>query len=321
MPQTLHPLKKKQHFVPQLYLRRFANENEQLVVLDKPQGKVFSARVADVAQGRFFYDIPAEAWGEEVPENYNPQFIEDALSGMESEFEPVLAALLRTVEREGIRDELRTALSVFIAIQDLRTSAARSQLLELERKAYEIIENTIGGQPGFTPSPSITSDREALHHAQSMLSPDLLIRSATSVSRQIWIVGINKTGVPLYTSDHPIVRKPHVIAFDRSYIGLDSEGVELSFPLSPTHLLTLLERHHHAPDARFDGKTVQLTPAQVAGHNKRQVMQSTRQVYSLSGTLSEAQHLCRRVPAICDPSRPYVQVTETEDLIHFRRIR
>jgi hypothetical protein len=90
--------KKKQHFVPQMYLRRFAHEG-RIAVFDKPSGKVFPANVKDVAQERLFYDIPAEVLAD-VPEGYNPQFVEDHLAETEAVFSTEIEALLN---RSAIR--------------------------------------------------------------------------------------------------------------------------------------------------------------------------------------------------------------------------
>ena len=107
----------------------------------------------------------------------------------------------------------------------------------------------------------------------------------------------------------------------RSYQGIGSPGVEIRFPLSPRHALILRERTVHQEDARLDGRPVELTPQDVANHNLQQVMQSTRQVYSLEEDFQPAAAVCARRPDICDPNREYMKVLDHGDIIQFRRIR
>jgi Protein of unknown function (DUF4238) len=54
---------KNQHFVPQFYLRRFADSNEHLFVYDKRTDKSFPNNVKNIAHESYFYDIPKE-WTE-----------------------------------------------------------------------------------------------------------------------------------------------------------------------------------------------------------------------------------------------------------------
>ena len=52
---------KKQHYVPQSYLKRFAHDSQRLWVFDKVSGIIFKSNVIDVAQKRYFYDLPERA--------------------------------------------------------------------------------------------------------------------------------------------------------------------------------------------------------------------------------------------------------------------
>ena len=64
---------KKQHYVPQCYLRSFAVQ-EQLFVLDKIKKSVYPAKVKDVAQDRYFNDFPDVFLPEEYREKAKAQF-------------------------------------------------------------------------------------------------------------------------------------------------------------------------------------------------------------------------------------------------------
>jgi hypothetical protein len=55
---------KKQHYVPQVYLRRFTVDGERLYVFDKlqqdPMRRIRLSNVQNVAHENNFYDIPAK---------------------------------------------------------------------------------------------------------------------------------------------------------------------------------------------------------------------------------------------------------------------
>jgi hypothetical protein len=78
----MNQIVKKQHFVPQGYLRNFAVQN-QLFVLDKKQKFVYLANVEDVAQGRYFNDFPDASLPEEYRKKEKAQVIENDLSKVE----------------------------------------------------------------------------------------------------------------------------------------------------------------------------------------------------------------------------------------------
>jgi Protein of unknown function (DUF4238) len=81
---------KNQHYVPQFYLREFAESNEQLYVYDKRTDKIFPTHVKNVAHESYFYDIP-KGWGDST---INRQVYEKKLSGIEAVYKRVLAVVL-----------------------------------------------------------------------------------------------------------------------------------------------------------------------------------------------------------------------------------
>ena len=93
MTTMTQPQKKNQHFVPQFYLRHFANERDVLFAFDKPLGKSFRKSTAEVASSKFFYDIDSSLVLPDSP----PQFIENELAKIEGEFSGRLREVLDSV--------------------------------------------------------------------------------------------------------------------------------------------------------------------------------------------------------------------------------
>ena len=68
---------RRQHYVPQCYLRRFCKGGERLFAFDKTTRKSFPTRVADIALQRDFYDLPEDLVEKACPgENIDVQFVE-----------------------------------------------------------------------------------------------------------------------------------------------------------------------------------------------------------------------------------------------------
>ncbi|MEH1932725.1 MAG: DUF4238 domain-containing protein [Nostoc sp.] len=60
-------VKKRQHFIPQCYLKNFADQNS-LFVLDKIEKRIYLTDIVNIAQSRYFNDFPDSFLPEELRE-------------------------------------------------------------------------------------------------------------------------------------------------------------------------------------------------------------------------------------------------------------
>jgi hypothetical protein len=266
--------KKKQHYVPQFYLKAFADKFNRLFVFNKGAQKTRPAHVKEIAHENYFYKLPDELGkdirlisvdGEEVefdesilqdlgielnidPEALKaagPQIIEDTLDKMESGFAHVFRDVLSAIERTGgIESYHKELLAPFLVIQFLRTADYRRDFLERNTKllarmagisryfSHGIYENNL--QVEFN------KENIPLHHARIMFNQTIQNELINALCQHIWIVGINDTPQPFYTSDTPIVKRSHFNEPGKSHTGLGSPGIEINFPLSPKYALKLL---------------------------------------------------------------------------------
>ena len=278
---------KKQHYVPQNYLRRFVDANNKLFVFDKIQEKTYSASVGDVAQERYFYDIPVEAL---VPgstdEYFDPQMMEKEFARIEGHFRIEVDALLNNTHR-GITQQQRSTIAFFIMIQMIRTREFRSTMMDsythMGQWAGEMIAQLAMrhdlDMPSTKVTPIWTEGQQAALHAEIMADTEFQNEIVLHLYNHIWLLGLNNTAKPLYTSDHPAVKKAHIRSRPFSYDGVGSQGIEIAFPLTPNHILILRERSYHQSSALHDGKTIELTEGNVTYFNSLQVQRSYRQIY------------------------------------------
>ena len=117
---------KNQHYVPRVYLEKFAFKGEQIHVFDKTALRSFPSSVRNVACEKFFYDIPEKY----LHEDAEGQIVEKHLSKMEGRFAPCRDEMLAQVE-SGRRFDLRLKeeFADYLLLQMLRTRTHREQYL------------------------------------------------------------------------------------------------------------------------------------------------------------------------------------------------
>lgn len=224
--------------------------------------------------------------------------MEKTLSEFEHRSSNTLQNLLQTVEECGMIDpQLKPDMALFMALQYLRTPQARNLQIELaEGLMQRVLDLHIAHERPELSDHDLRArlgpDSGPLLHAQLMFSPELLTPVASVLEKHIWVVGLNNTSKPLYTSDTPLVLQPHKAKGLLPCTGLASKGIEIAFPLTPDYILILWERTSFRDLARKDCATIELDGNDVSHFNSLQVFQSYRQVYSSRSDFALAKEIC-----------------------------
>jgi hypothetical protein len=302
--------KKKQHYVPQLHLERFTFDGERLYVYDKFNKKFYVANKRDVAEENFFYNIPAELITQEFADRgIYPQIYEDLLSTMEGKHKKAINDLLKMRADRILNGDLRILLAYFLAVQILRTRDSRNLIIQLQTKfmqslADEVIKLNFPDDTDLTPI--VKMKHEVIAHLKVILNPEFVGPISDMLSKHIWLIGLNETGHPLYTSDTPIVKRHYV---EHKYMtGWEGPGVEIVYPVSPNHALILLDRIYFENYEEHDGLWVGITEAQVEYFNTLQAIHSYRQVYSSTNNFDLVEKICQEQPEVCSPDDKRVEV-------------
>lgn len=301
---------RSQHYVPQQYLRGFTDASGKLHCYDKASDKVFGTSPANVAQESNFYEIAPGTTVTPVPDNV----IEKELARIESEMAPVLRNMIASADRGKIDPDLISEFMPYIAVQWLRTRTVRDTLRELANKSTQALaDDLVRVNFGEEPKVVVQLREECIPalHAEHMLNPEMIVNIALSLERLICVVGITTANTPLYTSDHPVVRRANRSLGGRPMVGPRDPGIEYAYPLDRTHLLLMLEKQHFKEWRRHDARSVPLIPEQVRDYNGLQVRRSSRLVYCPVPEFALARELCQADPAIRDPDRPRAVVETT----------
>jgi hypothetical protein len=318
---------KKQHYVPQTALRRFSADGERIFVYDKVSNEVRISNVRDVAQQRYFYDIPHEVIPADLQQTMDRQAIEHTLSELEGDFNTVVERVLRKVTRRNplrrflsfiafrhrriISRRDKEALCFFVALQYLRTREFRLTIHDgLEQFETALRKRIPADQidfffEGFR---GVNEVDVRMHHLSLMLNSEFVDELTALLYGHILVIGQNRSQHKLYTSDNPMVRQPHRRHPVLRNVGIGSSGIEIAMPLSSDYILIFMEKTHFASLAKTDRKLINLVEGNIEYYNSLQVRGCDRQVYCETDDFDSARDFCRQWPERCAEQRRRVVV-------------
>lgn len=281
-------MKTAQHYVPQVYLRRFASRRgttrnkDKIWVYDKVHGKVREQAIKDVAHEKGFYDV-RHSDGRTLSIDPQLSYIEDIST------EPLkVVCAERSVDAVA---KYRPHLAYFIAAQMTRTASFRALLDNAWQIAHE--EDIALGEPTL----EWTEMYSKIAHAQFYLNR--VHQTAILLAKRRWMLVHNLTRLPFHVSDHPIAMcgpDPNVFG---GAVGLNTVGARVHVPLDPHLALSL--RH---PNELIDiGGRIYANVDEVQALNYQQVWWSHRQVFSPINDFRLAKRMVASCPELANPSR------------------
>jgi hypothetical protein len=272
---------KNQHYVPRFYLKNFLNEEEKFWAFHKDNRKLFLTNPKGIANENYFYDqlqFDADLGIEQPVEKY--------LGEVEALFAPFLDYLLKAIDNREITrlsEDMRAIICDFVMFQIIRTKEHRESMHQGINQFQEKL-----AESGWLSDELIAAMRaddsaervKQTHLEQIFLNTDFKVNLTEILNSHIWLVFKNITDTLYYTSDHPVVKTPHLHRPFRNDNGYKSEGIEIAMPLSSTHLLVLYERTMFKDYEGYENEIlVHHDPQNVIYFNAMQVSQSYRGIY------------------------------------------
>ncbi len=286
-----------QHYVPQFYLRQFAQKKRksyQIKCFDKSDLKSFTANTNKIACESYFFDPPG-----------TNQPIEQWLARLERRFAKSYDRLIEHQKLKRLSASDRVGISNFLSVQWVRTREYREHIRDFVTQLKSRLEEKnvtdqirddleIWSQDDFIISLQIEGMRENVR------------KIAPIIRRMKWILLVNNTNMPFWTSDHPFTRynpvdPPHSYMGN---LGLLSRGIQILFPLTPKLSLTLCDplAYGHNPnemEAEFGN---------VVFGNELQVDWSTRYLFSVTDDFSLAKRRIEKYPEAGSTDRQRIQL-------------
>lgn len=283
---------RNQHYVPQLYLRRFAADNRKknpaIYLFDKTTGETHRPSIRNVAAELHFYER-------------GDLGIEKAFTEIEDAFVTPFQKLQQIRSLADLNEEDVAAVIVFMGAQFVRTREHRSTLKSMTLGLRERLD-----RDGFTYDAEFTDvSDETLRERHVAMIPDLVAQCSEVMLQMKPILLVNHSAMPLWTSDHPITLHNSIDAGPRGNLGLTCRGIELHFPLSPTRSLSLCDPVTFADlPAMLESNDV----SHAMFLNSLQAISSTRFLFGNKPDFSMATSLLSEHPRYRDPDRMRMQV-------------
>lgn len=124
----------------------------------------------------------------------------------------------------------------------------------------------------------------------------------------VWTFHVNKTNIPFYTSDSPVVPIPHHFNHYMSYSGLESPGIEVVFPISSNILLSMYDKNDERNKNKIDKETDFITEEDyVKFYNKHQTDYSNRCIFSINDDFKAIEELFNKYPELKE-RKPHITV-------------
>ncbi|MGM3309633.1 DUF4238 domain-containing protein [Anabaena sp. WFMT] len=291
------------------------NGKYKIWVFDKQTRKIFPPDITDTGTGNYFYDFPTDIIEEKdkkVVDQYL-QTVENEIAPFISKFEHKIHHILTNLEesywyhKKVISKRKQIYWANIFSLQILRTPRFRQELIkrkdivvkdatiQVENKLEQYLQDLSHQGVGLNINQEEWLDSykdyinniivelcDEFHNNKNIplihggfITAKYISDLSQVLVKYIWLVGINQTSIPLYTSDHPFAVIPHLNG--SSYL---SKGIEIIFPINPKLVFILRERTYFKNDNNKNCKLVKLTKDDIEKYNEAQFYSCKRFIYS-----------------------------------------
>ena len=216
-----------------------------------------------------------------------------------------------------INADLRYDLSIFFVLQDLRTREYRESTRQFYDGLLTKFFHHMVEYEGFDEIKKLkinpkdlkvthTDEAISLLHHKFLLNEKHILGLSNILFNIKWVVGINNTNIPLFTSDHPMIK----YNYRNTLYGGGYSSDEIIIPLSPKYLLTMI-----SPTLLKDMTALNNTNCMVRDlrkddvifYNHLQTAKAYNYVFSNTSEFYMMQDYLKRNPEAKNPSRPRIR--------------
>ena len=255
---------KNQHYVPQFYLRNFSEDGCGIRAFNLSSGKTIPhAKLKCQCSKDYFY-------GEDGT-------LESALGGMETAFSQTFRNCINLKQKECISDEDFNVLTMFVAVQYLRTKKMIGIMEQFGRQSYKALAELYIKLNNIKLSPDQIKIETDKDFPRYVLRIGVLQRPLLNDLE--CVVLENKTEEDFVLSDNPIVFQNPLLEEHVKYNcnGMASRGLQIYFPLSPRRTICFYDYDVY----KFSGRNVidLRSPKDVVQLNRLQFMNADKNIY------------------------------------------
>lgn len=229
------PGKKRQHYVPQSYLKLFSKDKQHLFLYHPELDRLIYSNIKDLCQANYFYGADLE--------------VENSLGPIEDEQSKVLKKIIdqRSLDNLTINDKFY--LLIFLLLQCTRTKLVRDSTTEY---VNDLVNSYISPRLGITSEVKVNFT--SAHHGDMLVA----LAGAELISDLHPYLVLNNTGKSYICSDAPVVLYNYVKIKKEYCIAFQSPGLQIFCPINEKILLLLVDPLFYSVNA-IDNNTIILT--------------------------------------------------------------
>jgi hypothetical protein len=241
--------KKRQHFVPQRYLKNFStkknisNKEECLYVYPFKTSECYISNVKDLCKEDFFYG-----------EDERSQRFEDNLGKFEKRQAKIIRKIIENISIDILNEDEYFEFILFLLIQDARTKRSKWEIKEFTQM---MVENVFKPQLKTKERPPNIPE-DFIDNLKIQLPGDFALRMMGAICyveglKDLKAVLINNiTNQNFYCSDHPVVRYNYIKFENTSSIDYLAPGLIIFYPINNEITIMLFDEKAYSVDRDFD---------------------------------------------------------------------
>ncbi len=205
--------------------------------------------------------------------------------------------LIKTKDLDALNKSDKTLISAFLLTQWYRTKETRERIRDYNKQLKTFL--TEHGDLSENLKNELNTDNDYIKEIHLPLFREIPDQIAYVLNMK-WILMINRTDMPFWSSDSPISLDNFLNPSKFNSYGLYSEGITIHFPLTPEISLCFSDPEKF----RFFPKKVECNNIQnIIYQNALQVKSSYRNLFSNKNEFKLAEKILKNNPRYKDPNR------------------
>ena len=197
-----------------------------------------------------------------------------------------------------LSEEDKFNLSLHLSFQYLRVKSVRNSTIQAQNMLAKLLSDMNASQEVID-SYKLPENHLPFLHGRMILNNDYIEELTERFCSFTWILLVNATLHPFFTSDNPIGTIAHLKHDFLSLNGFTSPGVEMYFPLSPKIILSMVDGEYHDHLLKHERRIIEIKNIDIVRHyNSRTLLHCDERIFSNTDDFGIAEEMIKNNPSI-----------------------
>lgn len=252
---------KKQHYVPQFYLRQFSRDGKTIYAYNLDHKKACRMNIKNICQEKYFYcDTPD---------------LEKILSKIEEKQAAIIKKIIVNSNVESLETEERFYLHLFVLMQCTRTKESKEFIDRYINTFFdEHYKPLLKQHPGVIEkgiNPELIDSLKVKLEKPHLMAMAPAMMGAELIIDLLPILIQNQTDNNFITSDSPFCLYNYINSNNHGMLGFQSPGLQIFCPLNEKKLLLLVDPDLYYLDLDENSTIYVKEPSDIDAINKLQL--------------------------------------------------